>query len=103
MSARPIEAKRRRRVAKALRRRSLPAYFDLVQWLVDHDHVRTKREAREIILAKRVRANSHILGVKSMPVATQVMRFGKVEVKEQDVVVPFVATELRPDIVVLSA
>lgn len=103
MSKRPIETKRRRRVAKALRRRPLPAYFDLVQWLVEHDYAPTKRKARELILAKRVRANSHVLGVKQVPVAVPVGPLGAVEIKTQDAVAQYVSADLLPDLVVLSA
>lgn len=102
MSKRPTDAKKRRRVAKSLRRRQLPAYFDLVQWMLDHDHARTRREARDIILAKRVRANSHILGVEKMQVERPSVP-GVVRTEEKDVVAPLVSVELKPDVVVLSA
>lgn len=102
VASRPIEQKKRRRIAKALRRRPLPARFDLVQWLIDHDHATTRRQAREIILAKRVRANSHILGVETRQVATPGL-LGSVKVEEKETVAPFVDTALRPDLVVLSA
>lgn len=89
MSARPIEQKQRKRVSKALRRQPLPAYFDLVQWLIDHDYASTKRKARALILADRVRAGSHILGMETL--------------NEQRVVSPYIRVDLRPDIVVLKA
>jgi hypothetical protein len=67
MSHRPIEEKKRRRVAKAFKRKSLPAYFDLVKWLVDHGHAKSKREARDVILAGRVKSDSHTIGVEKLP------------------------------------
>ncbi len=97
MSKRPIEQKKRRRVAKLLRRQPLDAYFDLVQWLLDRDYARTKRAARALILEKRVRANSHVLGIGRQPV----LKDGVVSI--QDVVSPYVLAELKPDVVVLSA
>ncbi len=97
MSKRPIEQKKRRRVAKMLRRRPLDAYFDIVQWLLDRDYANTKKGARQIILAKRVRANSHVLGVDKQAVMVK----GVAVI--QEVVAPFVPVELKPDVVVLSA
>lgn len=96
MSHRPIEQKKRNRIAKMIRRQPLPAYFDLVQWLIDHGHARSKKEAREIILDKRVKANSHPVGFDTM----QVFEAGKL--LEKDVVCPHVRVELKPDIVVSS-
>lgn len=60
--------KKRRRVARKLRRQALPVFFDLVQWLVDHEHAATKRLARLMILDGRVRSDSHPIGFKRMPV-----------------------------------
>lgn len=96
MSRRPIEQKKRRRVAKALRRSLLPAYIDVVQWLIEHGHAKNRREAREIILAKRVQANSHTLGVGKVNVQTAT------GIKEQEIVFEHVPAELRPDILVLA-
>jgi hypothetical protein len=103
MSKRPIEAKQRRRVAKALRRQPVPAYFDLITWLMDHGHASTKRQARKLILAKRVRANSHVLGVKSLPMQVPAGPLGAAKIETQDVVMPHVSADLRPDLVVLEA
>ncbi len=89
MSRRPIEAKKRRRVARAIRSRPLPAYFDLVEWLVSREHAPTKRVAREMILAKRVRANSHVLGV------------GKDA--KGEFIAPHVSTDLMADVTILDA
>ena len=66
MSARPILKKKANRVRKALRT-PLPRHFDLVQYLLDHKHAKTKREAREMLVAGRVRSESHVLGREKMP------------------------------------
>lgn len=75
MSHRPIEEKKRRRVAKALRRRPLPARIDLIDWLTDRGHARTRRHAREIILASRVKSESHVLGIENTPKGAQVAQY----------------------------
>lgn len=98
MSARPIEAKQRRRAAKALRRRPLPAYINLIDWLKDRRYASTTGEAKAIILAKRVKADSHPLGVKKMPVLQPDMT-----IKEEDVVAPLVPADLRGRITVAAA
>lgn len=94
MSHRPIEQKKRRRVARTLRRRSLPVFFDLIQWLVDHEHAATKRAARAMILAKHVRYDSHPIGFKRLPV----MKDGVTVV--EDVVVERVPIAAKVNIVV---
>ena len=101
MSHRPIEQKKRRRVAKALRRSSLPAYFDLWTWLIQHGHAKTRKEAREVILAKRVKANSHTLGVTQVPKVTEVG--GSFKVETVDAAIRYVSTEHLPDLVVAAA
>lgn len=80
---------------RALTRRPLPAYIDLVQWLLDHGHARTKKQAREIILADRVMANSHTLGVGQQPYRTA---DGKI--KTRKAVLPHVPASLRGDLIV---
>lgn len=83
---------------RALTRKPLPAYLDLVQFLVERRLVSSKREAREVILAGRVKANSHTLGVGEQPYLTPTG-----EVKTKKVVFPHVPTDLRPDITVVPA
>lgn len=97
MAKRPIEAKKRRRTAKQLRRRSLPAYFDLVQWLIDHGHASTRRSARELILAKRVKSDSHPLGVVKSLVEKDGIAVAK------DIVDPRVPVARRANIIVSNA
>lgn len=94
MSRRPIEVKKRRRVAKVLRKTPLTAHIDLVSWLIDNKHAKTKREAREVILAKRVSANSHPLGAKERPV------FVDSEAIMEPYVDPIVPASIKRDIVV---
>jgi hypothetical protein len=95
MARRPIEQKKRRRVAKALRRDRLPAFFSLVDWLVDHKHAKTRREARGLLAAGRVKANSHPLGGKVPTLAD-----GKTPMTKGWF--PVAPVEVRKDIVVSS-
>lgn len=98
MSKRPIEAKKRRKVAKAVRRRQLPAYFDLVQWVLDHTNVRTRKQARDLILAGRVKANSHPVGFEEVELLGP---NGKSE--KRNILRPHVRAELKRDLLVASA
>jgi hypothetical protein len=98
MSHRPIEEKKRRRVAKAFRRTPLPAYFNLIRWMIDHGHARTPREARQIILDRRVKSDSHVIGVEKVPVLGLL---GKIE--EEDMVFEHVPVEARSSITVAAA
>jgi hypothetical protein len=100
VSARPVEQKKRRRVAKAVRRQKLPAYFDLFQWLIDRGHAKSRREARELVLAKRVKADSHVIGVAEETVMTPSM-LGAVKVERKPVAQRFVRTDLRSNLLVL--
>lgn len=62
MSQRPILKKRANKLRKALRA-SPPHFIDLVEYLKDRGHAQTTGEAERIILAGRVRAGSHKLGI----------------------------------------
>lgn len=102
MSARPIEIKRRRRAIKSLRR-TPPAFFDIVRWLVDHRHANTQREAREMILAGRVKSDSHPLGIlKDQTVATRTA-LGTVKIERKDTVNPYIPVAVKGRITVLPA
>jgi hypothetical protein len=57
-----LEHKKIRRLERNLRKGRLPRYIDLVQWLVDHGHATTKKQARELIWADHVLSESHPLG-----------------------------------------
>lgn len=107
MSARPIAVKQRRKVAKAFRQ-ELPRFFDLVQWLIDNGHAKTRREARDIILAKRVKSESHTVGIHQVlaPGPTALMdalagRQPKMEVKDE--VNPRVSVDMRQNLTVASS
>lgn len=105
MSHRPIEQKQRRRVAKALRRSTRPTSFDLIEYLMSRGYANTKREAREMILAKRVKSESHILGVKQAmvpgPKSELELALGReVTMVQKDVVAPIVPSSLRRSITV---
>lgn len=107
MSKRPIEQKKRRRVSKALRRSSLPASIDLIDFLVSRGHASSKREARELILAKRVKSESHVLGLQRAtvpgPKAQLELALGReITMVEEDVVAPFVSASLRNTITVTA-
>lgn len=95
MSHRPIEQKQRRRAAKAFRRRPLPSYFDLVQWLIDNRHAATKRQARKLILDEKVRSDSHIVGILRNQLTVK-----DGGVTTEDVVDPRVSVDLRSGLVV---
>ena len=106
MSHRPTEQKKRRRVAKALRRKPLPAYFDLVEFLVSRGHAKSKRAAHDLILAKKVKSDSHVLGVTKALVPGKtalldVLSGREAAMVEQEVVAPLVDAKLRASVTVL--
>lgn len=96
MAHRPILQKRVRRMRKALRQ-TPPTFIDLIQWLKLHGHAQTTGEAKRLILAKRVKSESHVLGIEKQP---QIVG-NKVE--EIDVVNPYVPAHVRPTLRVVSA
>lgn len=98
MSHRPIEAKKRRRVAKAFKRKQLPAYFDLVEFLVRKGHAASPREARALILAGRVKSDSHVIGKGKQLVLGPL---GTIE--EVEVVDPHVPVAARNGVTVVPA
>lgn len=107
MSRRSPEQKKRRRVAKSLRRSPLPASIDLVDYLVTRGHASTKRAARDLILAKKVKSESHVLGIKRAsvpgPKAELELALGReVTMVEKDVVAPLVPASLRSTITVAA-
>jgi hypothetical protein len=87
------EAKALRRLRRALQV-SPPGKLDLVQYLIDRGHASSIKAARELILAGRVRADSHRLGVKAYhdPLLD----------KQVEYVDPIIPTEFRDRIMVLS-
>ena len=65
MSKRPIRRKQANRLRHALRR-TPDQYRDLVSWLVSRGHAPSRRAARELILAGKVRYESHKLGFETV-------------------------------------
>lgn len=65
MAKRSILAKKANKLRKAMRN-TPKQYLDPVRWLIDHGHARTKREATALILAKRLRADSHKVGFEEV-------------------------------------
>lgn len=64
MSRRPIQRKKIAALRRALHKNAgaLPANMDLVQWLKDHKFAQTSGQAYSIILAERVKYESHTVG-----------------------------------------
>lgn len=67
MSRRPISEKRAARMRKAIARKSLPAFIDPVRWLMVRGHAKTAGAARDLILAGRLKSESHTVGVITVP------------------------------------
>lgn len=68
MAKRPINEKRARRFRKALARRQLPAFVCPEHWLVTHGYAKSNREARELILAGRMKVNANKVGFAEVEV-----------------------------------
>ena len=62
MSHRPINTKKANRVRKFMRN-TPDAYIDLVAWLKMHGHADTTGAAERLILDRRVRSESHVIGI----------------------------------------
>jgi hypothetical protein len=97
MSHRPNKAKKLRALRKAIARTPLPAYIDLVQYLKDRRYAQTTGQANRLILAGRVKSESHRLGVRTV----KVFEGGKVI--DKDVVDRYVPASFRPTIRVVKA
>lgn len=97
MSHRPIEQKKRRRIAKALRRGRVPAFFDLTKWLIAKGYARSRKEARELILARKVKSDSHVVGVEKVRFKDE---FGAI--KEEDMVFEHLPVALRKGLTVVK-
>lgn len=109
MSHRPLNKKRAARVRKMLR--ATPAtQIDLVQWLRDRRYARTTGEAERIILAGRVKSESHALGIKKGKRLTESGRLKLAlgrevtdeDIEERDVVDRLVPARLRSTITVVA-
>lgn len=88
------EARKINKLRKTLRKNSIPAYIDLVQWLRDHKHADTAGAAQKLITEGRVKSDSHTLGL------TPVHLEGG---KEIQVPSRFVPAKYRPTISVEAA
>lgn len=96
MSKRPIAAKKLNRFRKAMRK-ELPRQLDLVQWLVDHGHADTTGAAQRLILARRVRSESHPVGVEQIPTLS-----AEGKIVNVDVVQRYVPASTRSTLCVVS-
>lgn len=108
MSHRPIRVKAANRLRKQLYRQPIDANIDLVQWLKDRHHASTTAEAEKIILAGRVKHESHVIGratgMVTLPLtALQQVAGRAATVEERDYVVRYVPAELRSKLTVLPA
>lgn len=111
MAKRPIRMKQAARMRKVLRRKPLPAFIDLVSYLKLHGYADTTGQAEAIILARRVRSESHTLGVtkglKPKADAKLKLVLGKTlensDYEEVDVVQRCIPAAHRPTLTVLPA
>lgn len=94
MAHRPIDQKKLQRLRKGLGRRSLPAYIDLIQWLLDRGHVNTAGAARRLLLEGKVMSESHVIGREKRLVRPA----PNSEPKLVWVAAPLVPADLRPTI-----
>ncbi len=46
-------------------RQTPPSYMDLVDYLIDYGHAKTKREANNLLIEGRIKCDSHIVGRES--------------------------------------
>lgn len=95
MSHRSIQKKKANRLRKALRKQ-LPAFIDLRHYLQLHGYAKSVGQADKLILAGKVRSDSHTLGIGK---ATRLNVKGEPE--EFDVVNPWVPAKLRKTLLVL--
>jgi hypothetical protein len=66
VSKRPLNLKKARKLRRMIVHSSPIGYIDLVQWLQDQGHADTAGQAREIIGAGNVMADSHPLGMREI-------------------------------------
>ena len=101
MAKRSIDDKKRRRVAKALRRTPLPAKFDLVEWLIFKGHAKNKKAAEGLILDRRVLAGDDVVG-QGQALSTVMLPNGQVRMSSKRAVDRHLSTDLRDSLRVLS-
>lgn len=110
MSHRSILKKKANRVRKMMRQ-TPDAYIDLVVWLKQHRYAQTTGEAERIILARRVRSESHVVGITKGRVPKDSTRVKAMlgrqltedDFEEVDVVERWVPARLRETLIVSSA
>jgi hypothetical protein len=97
MSHRSIEKKKIAKLRRALRQAgsTVPHHIDLIHYLKIRRIAQTTGHAEHIILAGRVVANSHKLGI----VTVSMLKDGKVQ--DVPMVQPLVPASLRSDIMIL--
>jgi hypothetical protein len=106
VARRPTRIKAARRLEKALTRRPLAAYLDLFKWLREHgpegsykSYADTNGQARSIVLAGRVKSESHTVGLeRDVPV-----QYPSGEVRTEDVVHRCVPIALKENLRVEAA
>lgn len=98
MSHRPVTAKKIAKLRRSIQKNggALPVYIDLIDWLKTRGHAQTTGEAKKIILARRVKSESHALGIKREPMLVK----NKVELV--DTVDPYVPATLRETLHVVA-
>lgn len=69
MSHRPTNRKAAAKMRKAMRR-TPKAFFDLFEWLVIRGYADTHGQARKVILNKRVKSESHVVGITDVVLET---------------------------------
>lgn len=68
MSKRPIQQKKIRKLRRALRKAGAPqTHIDLIEWLKLHSFAQTTGEAVRLLLAGKVRVESHVVGRQRVP------------------------------------
>lgn len=109
MSKRSIKRKQANKLRKAFRRQ-LPRSLDLRHWLKSHGYADTTGQADAIILARRVKSESHVLGVvkglQPKPQTHLKVALGRELVEDDfervDVVNPLVPAKLRSTLTVVA-
>jgi hypothetical protein len=87
------ENKKLRRLERTLRKGRIPTQINLIDWLTDRGHARTRKEARELIVAGHVLSESHPLGRAVIEEEDD-----KGETQKYQVFDPFVSSNLRNSI-----
>lgn len=97
MARRPIMQKKLNKLRRTLRKNggALPTYIDLIEYLKVRRIAQTTGHAKAIILAGRVKSESHVLGIKRV----SMLKDGKVQ--DVDIVDPLVPARLRGTLTVL--